>query len=106
MIVYRTLEINQQWQSITQGTTHWTAGASADSGTMANPAERTAEDCKNPQAILVPIGSLMISGVPISRTRKLTQSVSLHHSSGSEWGRIEVELTDDRPRITRARTYV
>jgi hypothetical protein len=44
---------------------------------MAKPAARTAADCTNPAAILVPTGNACTTGVPISSTKNETQSVRL-----------------------------
>lgn len=78
----------------TQPKAHLTAGASTDSMTVPNPADRTAAEtsavvphsiqciilpvaCKRPIATLVPNGMSFISGFPMSRTMKKNQSVKL-----------------------------
>jgi hypothetical protein len=62
MITYRTL----------------TAGVNADSDTVPNPAARTAVACSKPRAKRVPSGTDAMASLPISRTRKKNQSVTLY----------------------------
>ena len=83
-----------------------TAGASDARGTIAKPAARTAADCTKAAAIRVPTGissiALPISfitlnheeayGVPISRTKKQTQSSNLDVSQ--IFGREETSLRE------------
>lgn len=55
----------------------FTAGASSEIVTVANPAALTANACSNPIATLVPSLIDSIAGVPMSSTRKNSQSVEL-----------------------------
>jgi hypothetical protein len=63
--------------SKTKYDTDLTAGAITERVMVTNPADLTAVACNNPIAILVPAGTFLISGFPISSTRKKNQSVQL-----------------------------
>ena len=54
-----------------------TAGAKADKETVANPAARTAHACRRPMITRMPAGMLVTAGLPMSRTKKKNQSVTL-----------------------------
>lgn len=85
IIVYKTLHTQADQQRRTENNrrkeTHLTAGAREPRGTMANPAARTAADCTNAAAIRVPTGNASMASVPMSKTRKQTQSVKLRRES-------------------------
>ena len=57
--------------------TYLTAGARAESVTVANPAARTATAWSNPSMNRTPMGIESIAGFPMSNTRKKNQSVPL-----------------------------
>lgn len=57
--------------------TYFTAGARAASATVPNPAARTAVACKKPMMTRTPTGISAMAGLPISKTKKKNQSVTL-----------------------------
>jgi hypothetical protein len=71
---------------------------------MANPAARTAADCKKAATIRVPTGNASIASVPMSNTKKQTQSVNLSEVSmttiRARWG------THVKASMTNASTQV
>lgn len=100
--------------------THFTAGANAFSGTIPNPAARTAADWRKAAATRLPTGIASMTlgrsqlckgdahevtyGLPMSNTRKQTQSVNLQGSLAGDPGEraatyVSVTMTKTRNQV-------